>query len=182
MQDINRGLNRLGLSSIVDTVNGSNAARPSILKIEPPKSTSDQVNQIIAQAKDEVALEAQLNIHGTKYNDHDDKNDSDISDDDDLMLMNSDDDEETDDDDSHNNERHVLKHKKILCEKISKAQVKLAELMAMLEEHNACDDIDVNGLNSKQEIISFEEAHAKKTLLEAQSYVKKTLKIWDHHR
>jgi len=50
MREINRGLNRLGFSSIPT---GNNS---KIDALQPPKSESEQVADIIAQAKDEVAL------------------------------------------------------------------------------------------------------------------------------
>lgn len=59
LRDLNKGLNRLGLSLYPNVVPTTSKSVPGIA-ITPGKSESEQVDDIIAQAQDEVALEASL--------------------------------------------------------------------------------------------------------------------------
>lgn len=142
MTDINRGLNRLGLSLY-------DQKEPfARLQEQIPKGEEEQVADIIAQAQDEVATERKFSSNALPANVpviQDDDDDDDEDDDED------DDDEEGDlelDDDQ-------LAIKKIR-KKVVKAQVKLAELIALLDEAKATkkredEEKDLHGDDSEEE-------------------------------
>lgn len=126
MDDINRGLNKLGIS-LYDQ-------KPMFWRLQDqvPKSEEDQVKEIMEQAKDEVEFEKKFGTGETattgvtsKKQEEDDSEGSDNDDEDDE-------DEEGDEllDDE------ALSIKKIR-KKVINAQVKLAELVALLDEAKA---------------------------------------------
>lgn len=145
MADINRGLGRLGLSLYPNSDHGSST------DVQPPLSEDEQIEHIIAQAKDEVrfnppttTVEDGKNATETPLDDGGSDDDSSTSDsemsDDSVSL-----DDLVDD--------PVLDNHKAIRHKVVKAQVKLAELVALLNTEpdiNLSEDADDND-NSKEE-------------------------------
>lgn len=127
MGEINRGLNKLGLSLY-------DQREPfSRLQEEIPKSTEEQVDDIIAQAQDEVGFDKKFGSGPTdgpnKVEDNDDSDGNDDS-------------VESEDEDDYLFDDRVLAVKKIRKRAI-KAQVKLAELIALLDQaKGALDEED----------------------------------------
>jgi hypothetical protein len=145
MSDINRGLNRLGLSLYTQK---EPFAR---LQEHVPKDEEDQVADIIAQAHDEVATERNFSSDALPAKGPAVKDDDDDDDDDDDVDDEEDEYEEGDlklDDDQ-------LAIKQIR-KKVVKAQVKLAELVVLLDEAKAMkkredEENDLHGDESEEE-------------------------------
>lgn len=139
MSDINRGLNRLGLSLY------SNLDQPKSSMItslpEPNKSESDQVDDIIAQAKDEVALGIEplsTTEQGTGIQSSNYYLDAVLSDEDeDGAVVDSDLDDDAADDASLTPETVQA-----VADKVVDAQATLAELVALLNESSKEDSSD----------------------------------------
>jgi hypothetical protein len=161
LQEINRGLNRLGLPSYYDS-------SPTKPKIEPPKSESQQVEDIIAQAKDEVRFEPKdegsdaastgtNSDHFLAHSDSDDDDDSLLSDD--VAKL-----------------QNVTK----IRDEVAAAQAKLAELIVLMDtlsstEEEEENELDHEGTNASS---AFDPACAKKTLKDAKASLQKALKLW----
>jgi len=177
MADINRGLGRLGLSLYSSSDHGSST------DIQPPQSEEDQVAQIIAQAKDEVRYEAKPSTTGDAG-----KHDAEASAGDTSSVNDS----TSDSDDSDDSvslddlvDEPVFKNRKVIRHKVVKAQVKLAELIALLNtepEINLSDDIEEkgeeNGNDEEGKPAGFDVAYGKATLTAARNYLDKALKDW----
>jgi hypothetical protein len=173
MSDINRGLNRLGLSLYTQKEPFER------FQEELPKDEDEQVDDIIAQAQDEAALEEKTGVLAgskTAASQDDDNDDEDTASDDeeseeDLLL----------DDDQ-------LAIKKIR-RKVANAQVKLAKLLAFLDEAKAAkqeedEEKDIKGDDeSSDDDIEKPDSTAylasgKKSLKGAQKDLKKALGEW----
>lgn len=117
MRDITSGLQGLGVHV------HSHADRPTST-IELPVSTDDQVANIIAQVKDEVRLDIR-----------DDKAELEIEDD--IVLSDDDDTDDADETDDQEDDEYggipKLQNKKMIRSSVVKAQVKLAQLLFLLD-------------------------------------------------
>ena len=172
MADINRGLGRLGLSLYSNSNHGSST------DIGPPQSEEDQVAQIIAQAKDEVR-------YNKPATDADGKNESQVSVDTSVDVDTSDS-EDSEDSVSLDDliDEPVLKNRKAIRHKVLKAQVKLAELIALLNiepDINLSDDADEKvskNDDDKDKLAAFDLDYGKATLNAARNYLNKALKEW----
>eukprot|EP00980_Cylindrotheca_fusiformis_P012566 scaffold3084_cov144-Cylindrotheca_fusiformis.AAC.14 len=175
MRDINQGLNKLGLSLYTQK-----APFARFLEDEIPKDEDEQVNDIIAQAHDEVQFEK----NATLTTETPSKPSSSLDDDEDEQDEESESDQEGKEDGLL--EDDVLAMKKIR-RRAEKAQVKLAELVVLLDEARAMrekeenDDAE-NDDNSSDSIAKPDaNAHlvsAKKKLKGAQSDLKKAMTNW----
>jgi hypothetical protein len=135
MGEINRGLNKLGLSLY-------DQREPfSRLQEEIPKSTEEQIDDIIAQAQDEVTFDKKFGSGPTDApNKVDDDDDSDSNDDS----------AESEDEEDYLLDDRVLAVKKIRKQAI-KAQVKLAELIAVLDQAKSAMDKEDDDKDLKDE-------------------------------
>ena len=171
MREINRGLNRLGFS-LYSASEGNGLARTAL-----PKSEEEQVNEIIAQARDEVALNQDtitnnsnpftpLEPTATVANDgqvhQNDTADSDLDSIDDEKSDNSTVDDEPD---------LTLDQIRCIREKAVEAQVHLAQLIALLE-------IDQSG----DAEIQFCPSTGKHTLNEARKLLQSAAIEWTSNR
>eukprot|EP00526_Cylindrotheca_closterium_P013738 CAMPEP_0113616318 /NCGR_PEP_ID=MMETSP0017_2-20120614/8178_1 /TAXON_ID=2856 /ORGANISM="Cylindrotheca closterium" /LENGTH=351 /DNA_ID=CAMNT_0000525629 /DNA_START=11 /DNA_END=1066 /DNA_ORIENTATION=- /assembly_acc=CAM_ASM_000147 len=121
MSDLNRGLNRLGLSLYEQKTPFSRFIEETV-----PKDEDEQVADIMAQAKDEVNFEnvmAQNSTTGTFKKSNDDDSISDVEDDSD-----------SDGDDLLDDEQLAMKK---VRRRVVKAQMKLAEFVALMDEAEA---------------------------------------------
>lgn len=172
MAEINRGLGRLGLSLYPNSDHGSSSDI-----IQPPQSEEDQVAQIIAQAKDEVRYEKPSTEESGGKNDS-----ADTSVDDSTSDFEDSDDDSVSTDDLMG--ESVLKNCKAIRHKVVKAQVKLAELVALLNtepEINLSDDAekkDDDDDDNKEGAAGFDVEYGKATLTSARNYLNKALKEW----
>jgi hypothetical protein len=172
MDSINRGLNRLGLSLYTQK---EPFAR---FKDEVPKDDDEQVAEIMAQAKDEVSFEKQFGAK-TPSDTRQDEDDEEDDDSDDEGGEEEDDEEDAFLDDDQ------LAIKKIR-RKVVKAQIKLAELVALLDEAKAQkqaeDEEDDNDDDSEDSIKKPDSAtylaSGKKKLKSVQRELKKALTEW----
>ena len=179
MDSINRGLNRLGLSLYTQK---EPFAR---FTDEVPKSEEEQVAEIMAQAKDEVAFEKNFGdrTSGATTQDDDDEEEEEEE-------SESDDDMEDMDDDLLDGEQLVIK---TIRKKVVKAQVKLAELVALLDQAKSqlqAEDDEYDGLENADDISieSTEKAEpgthlvsAKEKLKGARKDLKKALDEWNEN-
>ncbi|CAJ1942932.1 unnamed protein product [Cylindrotheca closterium] len=120
MSDLNKGLNRLGLSMYEQKTPFSRFIEDSI-----PKDEDDQVAEIMAQAKDEVHFEnvlAQNSTTGMVKKSNDDDSISDVEDDSDS---------DSDGDELLSDEQLAMKK---VRRRVVLAQMKLAELVALIDE------------------------------------------------
>ncbi|KAG7357367.1 CobW/hypB/UreG, nucleotide-binding domain containing protein [Nitzschia inconspicua] len=173
MSEINRGLNKLGLS--LYTQKQPFARFQDELK--PPKSEDEQIEEIMAQAQDEVAF-AKSNgddggwtnkptgkINGNFEDDFSEDDDDDISEKGDELLE---------------DDQLALK---TIRKKVIKAQVKIAELVALLDqakiakdkEHKADDDSSNSGNSGADAFLT----SGKKKLRSAQRDLQKAMEEWN---
>lgn len=168
MQDINRGLNRLGLSLYTEG--------PTKPKVEPTKSTSQQVADIIAQASDEVAMERTTGST-LLTNDQEGEN-SEVVLSDDSDSINSGD----DDDSVLSDEIPKLQNVQKIRDQVAAAQAKLAELVALMDTIPSVEEEEEAALDSQDKLTSspssFDPAFGKKTLKDANDSLRKALKLW----
>jgi hypothetical protein len=141
MTDINRGLNRLGLSLY-------DQKEPfARLQEQIPKDEEEQVADVIAQAQDEVATERKFSSDALPAK---------------VPVIQDDDDDDEDDDEDDDDEEGDLELDddqlaiKQIRKKVVKAQVKLAELIALLDEAKATkkredEEKDLHGDDSEEE-------------------------------
>jgi hypothetical protein len=172
MDSLNRGLNRLGLSLYTQK---EPFAR---FKDEVPKDDDEQVAEIMAQARDEVSFEKQFGAKTPSDTRHDE---GDEEDDD------SDEEEEDEEDAFLDDEQLAIKK---IRRKVVKAQVKLAELVALLDEAKAQkqaedEEKDIEDDNDDDSEDSVEKpdsatylASGKKKLKSVQRDLKKALTEW----
>jgi hypothetical protein len=169
MQDINKGLNRLGLSLY------SAADAQSSLDL-PAASESDQVADIIQQAKDEIAMQpvtsSGVNSNSNKHNNGGDGGTEEI-DGDALLLMN----EEDEDDDDASADSDDLKNEmdiedvQAIREKVVDAQAKLAEIIALL-------DVDEGDTDGAGHCNIPNQGPAKKALRSARVLLQQATRQW----
>lgn len=165
MQDINRGLNRLGLSLYTEG--------PTKPKVEPSKSTSQQVADIIAQAHDEVAMEPKTN-NSEDVASVTDQDGSDIALSDDESFNSGVDSVLSD-------EVPKLENVQKIKDQVAEAQAKLAELVALMDtvpapENEEEDSLDTEG--KKGDPSAFDPTPGKKVLQDARDSLHKALKLW----
>jgi hypothetical protein len=162
MQDINRGLNRLGMSlySAAD-------AKPA-LEIE--RSETDQVADIIQQAKDELAMQPVNSTNQTV------SGVSDISagiiDQDALLLMNDEDEEDNDDSDGDDIKNEMdIEDVTAIREMVVEAQAKLAEIIALL-------DIDEEATDGAGHVTIQNQGPGKNALRQARIFLQQAGQKW----
>jgi hypothetical protein len=167
LQDINHGMAKLGISLPV-----------APLTFKPRKSASQEVEDIIAQAQDEVAMEQVLSGGtGTRSTQdsvtsdtHDDDNDDDDDYDDDASLLSNPD----------SLVSPVLQNVSVIQEELATAQVKLAQLLALLDDlpkeakQEKGDNQDEHPANSTP----LDPFYGKQILQDAQESVRKALRLW----
>lgn len=169
---INRGLRRLGLS----LYSSSDDHLSSSIEVHVPQSEDEQVAQIIAQAKDEV-----------KYTKPKESKDEPSAASADLCVDTSDSDEDDSVDLEDIDDEAVLKNRKAIGRKVVKAQVKLAELIALLNTNpEVSDDIggdeeDGENDDSKEKNAGFDLEYGRETLTAARNYLDKALKVWSEN-
>jgi hypothetical protein len=166
LQDINQGMTKLGISLPV-----------APLTFKPRKSASQEVEDIIAQAQDEVAMEQVLSggkdtlstqdsVTSNNHDDHDDDED------DGSLLSNA--------GSLLSDEVPVLQNVSLIQEEIAAAQAKLAELLAMLDDlpkeaiQEKGDHQDEQPANSTP----LDPFYGKKILQDAKQSVRKALQLW----
>lgn len=174
LADINRGLGRLGLSLYPNSNHGSST------DIQPPLSEEDQVADIIAQAKDEVRYEKPTATGETKVSADTvsvDDSSSDLSEDSSIGKDSVSADDLVDE--------PIFKNRKAIRHKVVKAQVKLAELLALLSAEpeinlgdEADDKDDDNDEGIEEEGAGFDVGYGRATLVAARNYLTKALKEW----
>jgi hypothetical protein len=137
MSEVNKGLNKLGLS--LYTQKEPFARFPTQ---ELPKSEEEQIDEIMNQAKDEANVEEQI-INNNNVNNN--NNQSNKEEEEDEIFEDSVDDDDDDDEGDLLLDDDQLFMKSIQ-KKVVKAQIKLAELLAILNEARLMkakeDDID----------------------------------------
>lgn len=179
MKDIDKGLKGLGLNLYSNT-------KKTGLDLDVPVSKGQQMADIMAQAKDEANYEM---LHG-------------IKDDDDSVILTDEssiDDEEEDEidlDDDADSFIPKLRNKKAIRKHAVNAQVKLAQLIALLDEEKKEptakkggaekddeDDDDDNDLDeegrSPAEKVQFDLDHGKMLLLKAKKNLAKAVESWE---
>jgi hypothetical protein len=169
LADINRGLGRLGLSLYPNSNHGSAS------NIQPPQSEEDQVAEIIAQAKDQVMYEQPTETkEATVASANDDSSSTSIS-----SQESSDDSISVDD----LLDEPTFKNRKAIRHQVVKAQVKLAELLAMISTEpdiklNDNEKVDANVNDTEEQEAGFDVNYCKATLVAARDCLNKALKEW----
>ena len=130
MAEINKGLNKLGLSLYTQKEPFSASKFQDTI----PKSEDEQIDEIMAQAQDEAALENQQ-MGGGGSTTRKSKTNDDSDDDDDLSL--DDDDQDEPGDELLEDDQLAIKK---IRKRIVKAQIKMVELVAILDEAKATKD------------------------------------------
>lgn len=171
MDDINRGLNRLGLSLYTQ--------KAPFARFED-KDEDEQVEDIIAQAQDEVNFEK--NFAATSENTS-------------KVFIDAGEDEDDDYSSEEDEEDAILDDEilamKTIRKKVVKAQVKLAELVALLDEarsakeHEETEDDDMDrdedssSVGKVDKVPSIEHlATGRRRLIGAKRELKKALDVW----
>lgn len=168
LADINRGLGRLGLSLY------PNSNHASSNHAQPPQSEEDQVEQIIAQATDQARYEKPSETNEAAASVNEDSSSS-------SSISSQ---ESSDDSISANDllDEPTLTNRKAIRHEVIKAQVKLAELVAMTSTEpdiNLNDDKDdSNDNDNKEEKAGFDVHYGKATLVAARDCLNKALKEW----
>lgn len=168
MDSLNRGLNRLGLSLYPQK-------KPfERFEEQLPKSDEEQIEAIMAQAKDEVAFEKQFGGGPgvtAKSLDADDLDDAD-----------DDEEEDTDEDLKLDDDQLAIKH---IRQRVVKAQTKLAEIVALLDEAKTARDEEERDVE-RYDDDSIEKPSSdsyltsgKKKLRGAQRDLKKAMDEWN---
>jgi hypothetical protein len=162
LQDINHGMAKLGISLPV-----------APLTFKPRKSASQEVEDIIAQAQDEVAMEQALSGGKDTVSTQDSViSDNDDDADDGSLLSNA--------DSLLPDEVPVLQNVSVIQEEIAAAHAKLAELLAMLDDlpkeakQEKGDNQDGQPANSTR----LDPFYGKKMLQDAKQSVRKALRLW----
>jgi hypothetical protein len=191
MAEINKGLNKLGLSLYTQKEPFSSSKFHDTI----PKSEEEQIDEIMAQAQDEAALDKQQMVGAAvsttmKSNNYTNNDDSDS------------DDGDSDDDDKDEPGDELLEDDQLALKKIRKrivtAQIKMVELVALLDEAkvandkryqqkekeinvNNDDDDDDNDDSTKDEdgAVSNVLIPGKKKLKSARRDLKKALLQWE---
>jgi hypothetical protein len=169
LADLNRGLGRLGLSLYPNSNHGSAS------NIQPPQSEEDQVAEIIAQAKDQVRYEQPTETkEATVASANDDSSSTSIS-----SQESSDDSISVDD----LLDEPTFKNRKAIRHQVVKAQVKLAELLAMISTEpdiklNDNEKVDANVNDTEEQEAGFDVNYCKATLVAARDCLNKALKEW----
>ena len=191
MQDVNAGLGKLGVSSVY--------TKPQTNRFEDEmeKDEDEQIEEILAQAKDEVMMDNMGKEGGDTPNTTTITSSKKIVDDDDGSIL---DDSETDDSDGDELLDNDQMGMKTIHKKVVKAQAKLAELLSLVDKartKRAKEDVDEeeeiyknNGHaddssdeDSFQEVqkhdVAFLMMTGKKKLRSAQRDLKKALGEWE---
>jgi hypothetical protein len=177
MDDINRGLRGLGMNVY------SHADQPKV-SLDIPVSTEDQIADIIAQAKDEARLDAVDGKQAVVG-----------ADDDDVILTDDEESISADDEEEIDLGQQPflpqLLNKKAIQKYVVNAQVKLAQLLTLLNAEsivptkNAHDDDsqDDNDADAKEDEladkISLDLSQAHSLLLKANKNLSKAVSAWE---
>lgn len=177
MDDLNRGLNRLGLSLYEQKTPFSRFIEDSI-----PKDEDEQVAEVMAKAKDEINFEHIMAKYSTTGIVKTSKDDNSISDVDDDSDSDKEEDELLDDEN--------LAMKKVR-RRVVKAQTTLAELVALIdeaetlpaieekkEEEAALTVIDDSSDDISRPDLEAHIASAKKKLRAARKDLNKATEVW----
>lgn len=152
--EINQGLRRLGLASYTE----ENRKELESLR---PKSTHEQVADIIAQAKDEVKFDIHNEEPGVhKAIDHDDDDETSDADDDDEEGT-----------ESGFDDNDILLHRKAIRKQVVEAQIELANLVALLDK----EQVPLDHAKAENEV---DLLRGKKSLSDARRYLGKAIKLW----
>ena len=139
MSEVNKGLNKLGLSLYTQKEPFARFATEEL-----PKSEEEQIDEIMNQAKDEANVEDQIIINNNNNNNN--NNQSNKEEEEDEIFEDSDDDDDDNDDEGDLLLDDDQLFMKSIQKKVVKAQIKLAELLAILNEARSIkakeDDID----------------------------------------
>jgi hypothetical protein len=183
MAEINKGLNKLGLSLYTQKEPFARFHDAVV-----PKSDDEQVEEIMAQAKDEVELERHLGSVAASATARPSDSYEDGDDDDD------------DDDDADQPGDELLEDDQLAIKKIRnrviRAQIKLVELVALLDEAKAAkdgqykeekeasvanhdDDDDSNDDDDDDSAVSNLLTRGKKRLRSAQLDLRKAMRHWE---
>ncbi|CAB9511107.1 expressed unknown protein [Seminavis robusta] len=156
LEDVNKGMDRLGFSLPV-----------APLTFKPRKSAHQEVEDIIAQAQDQVVLERVLG---------DDKNDKDDDGGDSILSDDDDDDLHSNADSLLSDEVAVLQNVSQIRDQVAAAQAKLAELTALLEE--LPDDEDDDKEEKESDPAPCDPGAGKQKLQDAKLAIRKALRLW----
>lgn len=193
IKEINQGLKGLG-------INVYTAEDRRIDALKPAKSTVEQIEDIIAQAADETRFE-QLTGEATTQKDEDvsltDESLGSLGTES-LGSLGTDSEVEIDDEDEENvsapetpttqEPMARLKNKDSIRKYVVNAQIKLAELVALLdmdnneeEDHNKEpeDESMVKKAKKQKELVSFDVDHGRHLLLKANKNVGRAVSLWE---
>jgi hypothetical protein len=170
LRQLNRSLGRIGLSLYSDTKPLSGA-----FAIDAPKSEFDQIEDVIAQAKDEATLIGSFTETGNTTETGQSSRADDIPKNNLLCVDDVSDTEspsDVDDESSGNEEKADLTPEicRELHDSVAEVQVSLAELNAFLE-------VDKDGYAT----IQFDQASGKRILKQSMSLLFQVKKKWDEH-
>lgn len=171
MRDLNRSLGRIGLSLYTDTKPAFNSA----FAIDPPKSESDQIEDVIALARDEVAL---IGSHPYTSNITETGQSSSADDVPKNRLLLIDDvsyDEDLSDNDGDSTEDDA--DVDFTPETCKELQEIVAEVQLSMAELNALLDVDKDG----DAAIQFDQISGKRALKKAISLLFQVKKKWNVH-
>lgn len=184
MSDVNKGLHKLGVSSVY-----TSQTNHSRFEDELPKDEDEQIDEIIAQVKDEAALRNNAKKkHEDSSNDKAKENDYD---DNDFFSEDDDEDDDSEQDALLDDEQLAMK---IIQKHVVKAQVQLAELLALLDQarskkakdeldedeavYNNDDDSDDSLRDVQQHDVAFLLLNGKRKLKSARRNMNKALDEW----
>jgi hypothetical protein len=174
MREINRGLGRLGLS-LYSASDERNKPFGGVFAIEPPKSESDQIADVIAQVKDEIAVMGpSLGEETTTATEADGSNSAVrkfVLSSMDSQIVNSDEDES----DIENEFDHDDDEKELTADDCKEMQLKLADAQATLSELIAMFDVDSGG----DAPIQFDQGSGKLALKKARIILLQVTKKWN---
>jgi len=193
MSDVNKGLGKLGVSSVYTQSN------PNRFEDEIEKDEDEQIEEILAQAQDEVMMDKTEKENANGETGAATTIIKKIIDDDDGSTIGDSDSEHSEGDELLDNDQMGMK---VIHKKVAKAQAKLAELAAMVQEarakrakedadeeeeiynnNNNVDDDDSDDEDSFREVqkndVAFLMMTGKKKLRSAQRDLKKALAEWD---
>jgi hypothetical protein len=148
MSEVNKGLNKLGLSLYTQKEPFARFATQQ----EIPKSEEEQIDEIMNQAKDEANVEEQINNNNNyNYNNVSNNNNQSNKEEEDEFYEDSDDEDEDDEGDLLLDDDQLFM--KSIKKKVVKAQIKLTEFLAILNEAQSMkakeEDIDDDNYDDK---------------------------------
>lgn len=179
IRDLNRGLRRLGLATVespssTTTTQSALFSPTATTTIVPPKSETDQVNDIINQVKDEVImnhgelLAEQALLPPTSGSQPQDEN---IEEDIVVSAHDDDDEDEVEDNEAEEDNANLTSDVcRSIYDKLLSVQVSLAELIALFE-------VDAGG----DAEIEFDPSRGRHLLNDARAQLKMVQEQWDNN-